>query len=111
MPILSSLRARLASFDHASAFYPMVHWEHVEGLFKVLGRDRLAAIATIFATAPYDLRAGWPDLTLWCEDEFRFVEVKAPSDQMHASQARLISTLLRPLDFEVTLAEIKRLPA
>lgn len=79
------------------------------GLFDALGPDRLAEIATVFATAPYDLRAGWPDLTLWQDGKVRFVEVKAPSDSFHASQARLISKLLLLLAFEVSLAEVRKI--
>jgi tetratricopeptide (TPR) repeat protein len=88
------------------AYYPAVDRDHVVQCFKTLGAARLAEIARLFATAPYDLRAGWPDLTLWRGEALRFVEVKSPSDQMHASQARLISTLLVPLGFDVTLAEV-----
>ena len=81
--------------------------DDVLGLFEHLGIDRLHAIAERFASASYDLRAGWPDLTLWREGEVRFVEVKAPGDSMHAKQARLISTLLVPLGFRVGLAEVQ----
>lgn len=88
------------------AFYPNVFWSGVQGLFEALGNERLAAIAELFASAPYDLRAGWPDLTLWRGDEVHFVEVKGPSDSMHASQARLIRNLLQPLSHSVTLAEV-----
>ena len=55
---------------------PNVREHHVTGLFDALGPDRLAEIATVFATAPYDLRAGWPDLTLWPDGKVKFVEVK-----------------------------------
>ncbi|WP_165899668.1 VRR-NUC domain-containing protein [Sphingomonas sp. PP-CE-1G-424] len=90
------------------AYYPGVRWEHVEGLFGALGSERLAAIASSFATAPYDLRAGWPDLTLWRDREVRFAEIKSPTDQMHASQSRLITTVLVPLGFDVALVEVQR---
>lgn len=89
------------------AFYPKVTWSHVEGLFDALGNERLAQIAAIFATAPYDMRAGWPDLTLWRDGRIMFVEVKSPTDQMHASQSRLISTVLVPLGFDTVLLEVR----
>lgn len=88
-------------------FYPRVERHHVLGLFEALGPGRLAEIADIFATAAYDLRAGWPDLTLWRGNDVRFVEVKAPSDSLHAKQVRLINTVLRPLGFETALAEVR----
>ena len=96
-----------ATAGQTPAFYPRVRWHHVSGLFDALGTERLAAIARLFADAPYDLRAGWPDLTLWRDREVRFVEVKAPSDSMHASQTRLITTILKPLGYQVTLAEAR----
>lgn len=106
--LASNWKVISATAGSSPAFYPRVAWEHVEGLFAALGAQRLAEIAEIFATAAYDLRAGWPDLTLWRDGEIRFVEVKSPTDQMHASQSRLISTLLKPLGFQVTLLEIQR---
>ena len=98
-----------ASAGNSPAFYPSVREHHVTSLFDALGPDRLAEIATVFATAPYDLRAGWPDLTLWQDGKVKLVEVKAPSDSFHASQARLISKLLLPLGFEVGLAEVRKI--
>ena len=97
-----------ASAGNSPAYYPNVREHHVTGLFDALGPGRLAEIATVFATAPYDLRAGWPDLTLWQDGKVKFVEVKGPSDSFHASQARLISKLLLPLGFNVSLAEVRK---
>ena len=98
-----------ASAGNSPAYYPNVREHHVTSLFDALGPDRLAEIATVFATAPYDLRAGWPDLTLWQNGKVKFVEVKGPSDSFHASQARLISKLLLPLGLEVGLAEVRKI--
>lgn len=98
-----------ASAGNSPAYYPNVREHHVTGLFDAIGPDRLAEIAAVFATAPYDLRAGWPDLTLWQDGKVKFVEVKGPSDSFHASQARLISKLLLPLGFEVGLAEVRKI--
>jgi hypothetical protein len=97
-----------ASAGNSPAYYPNVREHHVTNLFDALGPDRLAEIAAVFATAPYSLRAGWPDLTLWQDGKVKFVEVKGPSDSFHASQARLISKLLLPLGFEVGLAEVRK---
>lgn len=97
-----------ATAGDTPAFYPKVQWTHVKSLFEALGTERLAEIARVFATAPYDYRAGWPDLTLWRGTDVRFVEVKSPSDQLHASQSRLMSGLLVPLGFRTGLAEVRR---
>jgi tetratricopeptide (TPR) repeat protein len=98
-----------ASAGNSPAYYPNVREHHVTGLFDALGPGRLAEIAAVFATAPYDLRAGWPDLTLWQDGKVKFVEVKGPSDSFHASQARLITKLLLPLGFDVGLAEVRKI--
>ncbi|HEV2562033.1 MAG TPA: VRR-NUC domain-containing protein [Rhizomicrobium sp.] len=87
-------------------FFQTVTKEKVLGLFDALGVERLHSIATIFAEAPYELRAGWPDLTLWRGHEVAFWEVKAPGDSMHASQKRLIAKILKPLGYEVGLIEV-----
>jgi hypothetical protein len=97
-----------ATTGHTPAFYPRVFWNHLEGLFEHLGTDRLADVAALFARAPYDYRAGWPDLTLWRDGEVRFVEVKSPSDQLHASQSRLISAILVPLGHRTGIAEVRQ---
>jgi len=96
-----------ATAEVSPAFYPAVRLNHVIGLFEHLGSDRLTQIAQLFAKAPYDLRSGWPDLTLWKHNQVRFIEVKSPGDSMHASQSRLISTILLPLEFRATLSEIR----
>ncbi|MBN8552077.1 MAG: VRR-NUC domain-containing protein [Caulobacterales bacterium] len=81
----------------APEYYPSVTLDKVLGLFSILGAQRLEAIAALFAQAPYDLRAGWPDLTLWRANQIVFREVKGPGDRVHASQRRLIQTILKPL--------------
>jgi len=87
-------------------YYPSVTLTKVLGLFSVLGAERLEAIATIFAQAPYDLRAGWPDLTLWRGDQLIFREVKGPGDRLHASQKRLVQTILKPLGYDVGITDV-----
>ncbi len=107
-PQIEANWARIAaSTGSTPRFYPSVRKDHVLGLFESLGPARLKNIAAIFATAPYDLRAGWPDLTLWRDGEIRFVEVKAPGDSMHAKQVRLISTVLVPLGHAVAMCEVR----
>ena len=87
-------------------FFPTVTRSKIVGLFETLGRDRLHAIASRFADAPYDFRAGWPDLTLWKDGEIIFREVKAPGDRFHASQKQLYESLLRPLGFNVGIIDV-----
>jgi hypothetical protein len=67
------------------SFFPDLTEKALLGLFRVLGRERLYAIASIFAQDPYRFRAGWPDLTLWQGEEIRFAEVKAIGDRLRSS--------------------------
>ena len=41
--------------------------------------------------------AGWPDLYLWNENEFKFVEVKSPNDKVHLNQAQFYKYYMKPL--------------
>ena len=97
----------IAARTGAPEYYPTVTLDKVLALFSVLGADRLGAVASIFADAPYDLRAGWPDLTLWRSGKVMFREVKGPGDRLHASQTRLIETVLKPLGFDVGIIDVK----
>lgn len=85
---------------------PTVTLGKVLGLFSALGVERLHAVAQAFAQAPYDLRAGWPDLTLWRTGEVAFREVKADGDSVRPTQARLVRKVLKPLGFDVELVEV-----
>ena len=83
--------------------FPTVKCDGILGLFRALGPHRLHAIAEIFAQAPYDLRAGWPDLTLWRRDTVAFREVKGPGDTLRPTQERLIRRLLQPLGYDIQI--------
>ncbi len=80
--------------------------EKALGLFKSLGAERLHSIATVFSEAPYDLRSGWPSLTLWHENTVAFRLVKSPGNTLTATQRRLISTLLTPLGYDVEIVKV-----
>jgi hypothetical protein len=88
------------------SFFPTLTLEGLLGLYRVLGNERLHAIAALFAQNPYRLRKGWPDLTLWRETEIIFREIKAPGDELRASQQYLIETILLPLNFTVELVNV-----
>ena len=83
------------------AFFPTLTLSKMLGLYVALGNNRLYAIANLFAEDPYTQRSGWPDLTLWRDQEVVFKEVKAPGDEFQGTQARLITTILRPLGYDV----------
>ena len=87
-------------------FFPTLTLSKILGLYAALGNERLHAIARLFAKAPYTQRSGWPDLTLWRGQDVVFKEVKAPGDELQGSQERIITTILRPLGYDVELVEI-----
>lgn len=75
--------------------YPGVSAELLAGIVNALGTERRTTIMRRFATAPYEYRSGWPDLTLIRGNELRLVEVKT-SDRLHRSQLRWVE-VFRPL--------------
>lgn len=87
-------------------YFPTLTLSKMLGLYASLGNERLHAIARLFAEDPYTQRSGWPDLTLWRGQDVVFKEVKAPGDEFQGSQERIISTILRPLGYDVELVEI-----
>lgn len=91
-------------------FFPHLTEEALLGLFRALGRERLYAIASIFAQDPYRFRAGWPDLTLWQGKEIRFAEVKAIGDKLRSSQKDIIESILVPLGLATELVEVYPIP-
>jgi hypothetical protein len=96
------------SIDNSTilSFFPDLTEKALLGLFKALGRERLHAIALIFAQDSYRFRAGWPDLTLWQGREVRFAEVKAIGDRLQSSQKDIIQSILVPLGLTTELVEV-----
>jgi hypothetical protein len=85
--------------------YPGLTREVVEGLYRAIGIEKLAAILWVLLEEPYLYRKGWPDLTLFGNGTVRFVEIKQ-KDTLHASQITTISAMREAtgLDFSVTVA-------
>ena len=88
------------------SFFPTLTLENALGLYRALGNKRLSQIAEIFGTAPYILRSGWPDLTLWRGSEVAFKEIKAPGDCHRENQIQTVEVVLRPLGFDVELVRV-----
>jgi len=59
-----------------------------------MGRLAIAAICERLAHKFRYARAGFPDLVVWNEKEFKFVEVKGPGDSLSAKQSCWIDFLL-----------------
>jgi hypothetical protein len=91
---------------HTLVFFPTLTLSKMLGLHAALGNERLHAIARLFAKDPYMQRSGWPDLTLWRGQDVVFKEVKAPGDKLQGTQERIITTILRPLGYDVELVDI-----
>ncbi len=86
-------------------FYPRVSVPDILRLWIALGRDRLASIACIFISNPYDYGAGWPDLTLTRKGDIRFIEVKT-TDSLHESQIRITKAFAGPLRLNFSVAQV-----
>jgi hypothetical protein len=63
---------------------------------KQIPNDFLTALFRRFAIHGFNT-SGWPDLYLWNEHEFKFVEVKSPNDKVHLNQAKFYKYYMKPL--------------
>ncbi len=78
-------------------------------LYQRIGNDKLAHLMEAFSVAPYDYRAGWPDLMVLTDDEIKFVEVKT-NDRLLDTQIRFATNIGKPMGFDcevVRLTSIK----
>lgn len=84
-----------------SSMYPGVTEDLVSRMFDAL-RGKMDRIFEIFASASYQFRAGWPDVTTVNGLSVSFLEVKT-KDRLHASQMAIIGRFAKPLalDFQV----------
>lgn len=87
-------------------YFPgLERWMFIE-LFKVTGNELIYNIASKFIQAPYEYRRGWPDLTIWRDNELKFVEVKAPGDKLQNSQKVIIENFAKPFGLNFVLAGV-----
>ncbi len=88
-------------------YFPgLERWMFVE-LLEVAGNMLMHSIARTFATAPYNFRRGWPDITMWRGGELRFVEVKAPGDKLRDSQKTIVTEFAKPLGLRFSLTAVR----
>jgi hypothetical protein len=78
-----------------------------EALINHVAREVFTRLACKFSEAPYQYRAGWPDLTLIRGSRVKFVEVKT-TDKLHESQLITIPVMRSILPFEFEVAYLSR---
>lgn len=96
---------RILADPFVASVYRAVTLDVVCELFDSLGSKTLLSIVEIFTKAPYDYRAGWPDLTLLKDGQTRWVEVKT-SDKIHDSQARIVRAFRDPLKLTFEVVQV-----
>jgi len=89
-----------------ASFFPRVKATFMLELFGHLGRDKLADILMAFSAAPYDYRAGWPDLIVIESGTMSLVEVKT-SDKLLDSQLRFAIGIASPMGFACEVVRLK----
>lgn len=63
-------------------------------LYKALGVERFVACQRYRVEAKHhEIPPGWPDLAVWNDDDFSFVEVKGPNDKLRPHQRVCIDAL------------------
>jgi hypothetical protein len=90
-----------------STLYPAISEDGLIAIWYALTPAGLARLAQAFTVAPYDRRAGWPDLTIANGAEVRFVEIKT-TDRFHASQKQTIEEMLLPCGASVSAMQIRQ---
>ena len=96
----------LATSSTLGSFFPRVKEVFMLELFEHLGRDKLADILLAFSAAPYDYRAGWPDLIVIQSGAMKLVEVKT-SDKLLDSQLRFARGIGTPMGFDCGVVRLK----
>ncbi|KAK3097939.1 hypothetical protein FSP39_014690, partial [Pinctada imbricata] len=95
-----------------------INWElfkdldHLQGLIKCFGGQRLASLLQRYAQDPRHTRSGFPDLTLWNPKEgtLKISEVKGPGDRLSHKQILWLDYLIQSgVDAEV--CHVKGKPA
>lgn len=91
-----------------STIYPAMEVDTLIAIWKAMTSSWLAHYASLLLVDS-SLRAGWPDLTLARGDALLFIEVKT-SDKLHASQHKILTSILGPSGANVSVLRIKRHP-
>ena len=95
-----------AGFVHG-AFNSDVRQDACLGTWRALvATGVLEQITKKLMARPYDYRAGWPDLTLYRENELLLIEVKTPKDKFHESQLRIVENFITPLSIPFNVTKI-----
>ncbi len=98
----------LSKSSRLAAFFPRVKEAFMLELFDHLGSDKLADILLAFSAAPYEYRAGWPDLIVIQSGAMKLVEVKT-SDKLLDSQLRFAGGIASPMGFDCGVVRLKAL--
>lgn len=96
----------LAANSTLRSFFPRVNPEFMLELYKQMGSDKLADLLLAFSAAPYDYRAGWPDLILIMDGTVKFIEVKT-SDKLLDTQLRFANGIGKPMGFDCGVVRLK----
>lgn len=96
----------LAENSTLRSFFPRVDPEFMLELYKQMGSDKLADLLLAFSVAPYDYRAGWPDLILLSNGSMKFIEVKT-SDKLLDTQLRFANGIGKPMGFDCGVVRLK----
>lgn len=100
----------LADNERLRNFFPRVRPEFMLDLYQRIGNDKLAQLMEAFSAAPYDYRAGWPDLMVLTDDAIQFVEVKT-NDRLLDTQIRFATGIGKPMGFDCGVVRLTAIKA
>ena len=77
-------------------------------LLKILPREAIVRVLKYLIEDYWVRYIGWPDLLVFNEEEFLFVEVKASGDKLSGEQRTWIEGNLKSLHFPFKLVKIHK---
>ncbi len=86
--------------------YPGLDEGIIQGIYQSLGKKNIISIFNVLKKDPYAYRKGWPDLTLYRNNEILFVEVKT-TDNLLESQMVTMSDMQKVTDVKFCVLRLK----
>lgn len=97
-------------FPSVREHYPDLTRDAMVQLYRSMGSDTLTEIAAAIMEQPYNLRSGWPDLTMTNGHEIAWIEVKT-TDRLHNSQIFTLDRMMPMLPGRVGVVKVSSSPS
>jgi hypothetical protein len=103
----TTIKRNLEEINNYNVWRVVFDGDIIIGIWKALGKDNLQKIVNKYFENSYQFSSGWPDLTLFKDNELLLLEVKT-TDTLHRSQIILIRDFIKPLNLNCKVLKIAR---